>query len=212
MRQTYPGSTEVSTAGRGPGLSGDRGMRIEVAAGLVPALGLALGLGLGLGAGCVVAQSGPEAPPQRASGESFDDDAFDDEPLSGCIPEPVDMSEPAAREQATAEVELTLAPLDDSLTPKQHTAIARELFAEGQEAFELGDYAEAIEMWMEAYAHVPDLHALAFNIGKAWQHLRQCPQARGAFRHAVDHSDEATIVEAAQHELDKGYCAPARAG
>ena len=75
-----------------------------------------------------------------------------------------------------------LPPVGGSLTADERTARARELYGSGRERFDVGDYTEAAHLFELAYAHAPEQHALAYNIGLAYSRMGECCRAEAFFR------------------------------
>lgn len=86
---------------------------------------------------------------------------------------------------------------DASAAPDRSFDISKveALFEKGQRHYDLGEYPDAIEAFKRAYAMMPDPSFL-FNLGQAYRQMRDCRDARAAYkaylRHAP-HDDRAKV-------------------
>lgn len=79
---------------------------------------------------------------------------------------------------------------------------ARELFLEGQNAYELGRYEDAVEAWEAAYA-AEARPALKWNLAQAYERLGRIDDAIASLEvYLADAGDDAALAERAQHRLE----------
>jgi tetratricopeptide (TPR) repeat protein len=88
-----------------------------------------------------------------------------------------------SRTPRTPPAEQATPATDAPATPPPETA--RDLFARGQAAYQLGDYASACELWERAYALEPR-PALQYNLAQSYGRLGRLEQELAALRRYID--------------------------
>lgn len=81
--------------------------------------------------------------------------------------------------------------VDGSEAEAEAEPSARELFEEGQRAYEAGRYAETAELWQRAYALDPR-PLLQFNLAQAYERLGRLSEARDAYVAYLESSPDST--------------------
>ena len=181
--------------------------RVDVASLLIA---LVVGMSVGLAASCHVAEEEATAPePDRDAALDEVSDGADDgggPSFAAKTTERVDRIREQARDCCPARDDRPPPEVDPALTDEERVVRARELFMEGLEAFDAGDYVRAAEAFEASYAHAPDQHVLAYNIGKAWQGAGDCCRTRRAMLRFLELGPEDPAGEMARELVDGLEC------
>ena len=118
-------------------------------------------------------------------------------------PDPHDPHDPHDPQHAAVEETGSASETDDD-TVTANELVARQLYSEGVERFEKGNFAGALERFEQAYAYAP-LPALQYNIAHCLEELGRRPASCSAYR-KLERMDSSYLREAAKTALARLGC------
>lgn len=99
-------------------------------------------------------------------------------------------------------------PTEAAKPTKEQLAYSKQMFAEGEQAMEDGNYAEALTKFHEGYRYAPHLHVFTYNIGSAAEAAGDCRTALTYFRMFLDlvpdHPERKTVQK--KHDTLAAEC------